>query len=289
MGNNTNPICQCPNCTNVGVFKYGVRRRGGNNAFLCELHKISDESYFTKNNNRVGKEKAHGMTLGIEFETDYASPYARLEMMLQGFLPTHDGSIRGPEFKSPIMEGFNIVKAYTPTIDYLMQNGDLRLCYDYNDPYAPTTGTHTHIGHHTLLNELTMTYIRRFYHSLFLPLCKAMQADPEKVERVFGRNFVDYASPINERTDPENHSNFVNTQHKNTLEWRICVYRNSAQYNHCVDVVADMSAKVFNTFCWKVWEMGLTNGQILTADQKSELKKAAEKAAKQIVKVWEKA
>jgi hypothetical protein len=116
-----------------------------------------------------------------------------------------------------------------------------------------------------------------------------MQEDPEKVERVFGRNFVDYASPITERTDAQTHSNFVNTQHKNTLEWRICVYRNSEQYNHCVDVVADMSSKVFNTFCSKVLEMGLYNGQALTTEQRAELKKAAEKAAKQIVKVWEKA
>ncbi len=289
MGNNTNPICQCPECNNRGVYKYAVRRRGGGNAFMCEFHRINNESYYDKNNIRVGKVKAHKMTLGVEFETDFASEYARLEMMLQGFLPTHDGSIRGPEFKSPIMEGFNTIKAFIPTIQYLIDNGEMGLNYNYSDEWSPSTGTHTHVGHHDLMNDKTMSYIRRFYHSLFLPLCNAMKEDGEKVKRIFGRDFVDYANSITSRTDATTHSNFINVQHSNTLEWRICVYRNAEQYAHCVDVVADMSSKVFNTFCAKVLEMGLIEGQILTAEQKAELKKAADKTAKQIVKVWEKA
>jgi hypothetical protein len=116
-----------------------------------------------------------------------------------------------------------------------------------------------------------------------------MQDDSEKVKRIFGRDFVGYASPITNRTEATNHSNFINVQHDNTLEWRICVYRNAEQYAHCVDVIADMSSKVFNTFCAKVIEMGLTEGQTLTAEQKAELKKSADKTARQIVKVWEKA
>lgn len=289
MGNNTMPICQCPECRNVGIYKYSVRRRGGGNAFMCEFHKINNESYYSKNNIHVGTPKAHKMTMGVEFETDFASEYARLEMMLQGFLPTHDGSIRGPEFKSPIMEGFNTIKAFIPTIQYLIDNGEMGLNYEYSNEWAPSTGTHTHVGHHDYMNKLTMSYIRHFYHSLFLPLCNAMKEDGEKVKRIFGRNFVDYASTIASNTEATRHSNFINVQHDNTLEWRICVYRNAEQYGHCVDVVADMSSKVFNTFCAKVLEMGLTEGQILTAEQKAELKKTAEKTAKQIVKVWEKA
>lgn len=289
MGNNTNPICQCPQCRNIGVYKYAVRRRGGGNAFMCEYHRINNESYYDENNIHVGTVKAHKMSIGTEFETDFADEYARLEMMLQGFLPTHDGSIRGPEFKSPVMEGFNTIKAFIPTIQYLIDNGHMGLNYDYDNEWAPSTGTHTHIGHYDLMNAKTMSYIRRFYHSLFLPLCKAMQDNPEKVKRIFGRDFVGYASPITSRTDATTHSNFINVQHDNTLEWRICVYRNAEQYSHCVDVVVDMSSKVFNTFCAKVLEMGLTEGQVLTAEQKAELKKTAEKTARQIVKVWEKA
>lgn len=285
MGKNNAPICQCPFCNAIGTHKYGVRRRGGGNAFMCSIHAVENESYFTENNNWQGTPKAHGMTIGREFETDYASPYARLEMMLQGWLPTRDSSINGPEFKSCIMHGFNTIKAFNPTIDFLMESGDLRMNYaDYRG-----TGTHTHIGHIKLLNSLTMSYIRRFYHSLFVPLCEKMEADPEKVKRIFGRNFVYYASPIDRHTDPEEHRNFINVQHDNTLEWRICQYRNATQDSHCIDVIADMSSKVFNTFCAKVLEMGLYDGQTLTDEQKTELKKAANKTAKQIVKVWEKA
>jgi hypothetical protein len=156
-------------------------------------------------------------------------------------------------------------------------------------PYIPQNKTKTFNVElkmkKNIIKDLTMSYIRRFYHSLFVPLCEKMEVDPEKVKRIFGRNFVYYASPIDKHTDPEEHRNFINVQHNNTLEWRICQYRNATQDSHCIDVIADMSAKVFNTFCAKVLEMGLYDGQTLTTEQKAELKKAADKAAKQIVKV----
>lgn len=278
MGNNRNPICQCPNCRNLGVDGMGVKRRGGGRAFLCEYHVRGLESYYTENNNWAGKSKAHRKTFGVEFETDFASKYARLEFMLQGFLPTRDISINGPEFKSPIMNGKNALKAWLPTIDELLDSGDLRINWDYRNGGAlGSCGTHTHVGHLDLLNVHTMGVVRKYFRELFTPLCLAMLQEPEKVERVFGRNFVDYAEPLNRWSSWDTHSTFINLQHDNTLEWRICVYRNAAQYSHCVDVVEAFSDKVFS-FC---------DGCLSRSDEDN--LKAAKKAAKQIVKVWEKA
>ena len=278
MGNNRTPKCQCLGCNNLGVEGMGVRRRGGGRAFLCEYHIRGLESYYTENNNYQGTPKAHRKTIGDEFETDYASKYARLEFMLQGYLPTRDGSINGPEFKSSIMHGKNTLKAFLPTIDALIESGDLRINYDYRNGGRPgSCGTHTHIGHLDLLNVHTMGVVRQYFRQLFQPLSDAMLAEPEKVERIFGRPFVDYAEPLNRWSSWDGHSNFINLQHDNTLEWRLPVYRNTAQYSYCVDVVEAFSDKVF-AFC---------DGCLSRSD--AENLKAAKKAAKQMVKVWEKA
>lgn len=281
MGNNTMPKCTCVNCSNIGKYAYGVRRRGMNNAYLCEYHKSGLESYFTENNNFSGKPKKHGLTFGIEFETDSATTYGRLEMMLEDFLPTSDGSINGPEFKSPIFYGTNAIKAFLPTIDDLIFSGNIGLDWTEN-------GTHTHVGHVTFLNALTMGYIRRFYHSLFVPLNNALKDSPAKTTAIFGRNFTYYASSINSNSDAMNHCNFINVQHNNTIEWRLAQYHNARQYSACLDFCRKASEIVFNDFCAKIIEDGLTENQRLSDEKKEELKKLAQKTGQKLVKAWEK-
>ena len=279
MGNNTMPKCSCTGCGNIGKYAYGVRRRGMNNAYLCEYHKQGLESYFTENNIFWGKPKAHGLTFGIEFETDYATEYGRLEMMLEGFLPTSDSSINGPEFKSPIFYGTNSIIAFLPTIDELIESDNIRINFVEN-------GTHTHVGHVSLLNSLTMSYIRRFYHSLFGQLSKALEADPTKTASIFGRYFTYYADKINERSDAENHCNFVNVQHDNTLEWRLVQYHNAKQYSAALTFCRKASAIVFNDFCAYVIDKGYYSGQTLSSDQIADMKKVAAKVGTKLVKIW---
>ena len=281
MGNNTMPKCACITCNNIGKYAFGVRRRGGNNAYLCQYHMEGLESYFTENNVFFGKPKKHGFTFGIEFETDYASSYGRLEMLLESFLATSDSSINGPEFKSPIFYGTSAIKAFLPTIDELITMGDIGLNWEEN-------GTHTHIGHVTLLNSLTMSYIRRFYHSLFIPLSDALKENPAKTKAIFGRNFVYYASPVNASSSAIDHCNFVNTQHNNTLEFRLCQYHNAEQYSTCLDFCRKVAEIVFNDFCNKILEDGLTEGQYLSSEKNEELKKLAQKTGKKLVKAWDK-
>lgn len=278
MGNNTMPKCQCPQCNALGVNKYAVRRRGGNNAYLCRFHTESLESYFTENSLRIGNMKANGLTYSIELETAYVDFAARLELCVAGFLPTADSTVFA-EFKSPIYNGANALKAYLPSLQWLIDNGNMRI--------DNTCGTHFHVGHDTMINSRTMTFIRRFYHSLFLPLCLEMENNHSKTAELFGRDFGYWASEITANTNPETHTNFINTQHENTLEFRLAYFKNAAQYSRCADFCRAVTEKVVNTFCTKVVALGLTeNDRYLTPEQKAELKKAADKTARQIVKAF---
>ncbi len=278
MGNNTMPKCQCPQCNALGANKYAVRRRGGNNAYLCRFHTDSLESYFTENPLRIGNMKANGITCSYENETAYVDFVARLELCVAGFLPTADSTVFA-EFKSPIYNGFNGFKAYLPTMQWLIDNGHMRI--------DNTCGTHFHCGHDTMINSRTMAFIRRFYHSLFLPLCLEMENNHSKTAELFGRDFGYWASEITANTNPETHTNFINTQHENTLEFRLAYFKNAEQYGRCADFCRAVTEKVVNTFCSKVVALGLTeNDRYLTPEQKTELKKAADKTARQIVKLY---
>lgn len=279
MGSNKTPKCQCPNCNALGVHKFSVRRRGGGNAFLCDYHKRSLESYFTENELRLGNMKQNGLTYSIELETSMANFRARLELCVAGFLPTSDSTVYA-EFKSPIYQGMNALKAYLPSIQDLINDGDLAI--------GSECGTHFHVGHDVYINRRYMDYIRRFYHSLFVPLCNALVEEDAKATRLFGRGFGYWSDTINSRTNPEEHRNFINTQHSYTLEFRRCFFKNAEQYAVCADFCRKVTEKVIESFCKEVERLGVVEGQRLTEEQKALLKKAAEKTGKQIVKVFQK-
>lgn len=279
MGNNTMPKCQCPGCGNIGTHKYAVRRRGGGNAFLCDYHKNSLESYYTENSLRIGEMKANGYTYSVELETSFVDFQARLELCVAGFLPTHDSTVFA-EFKSPIYNGANGLKAFLPSIQDMIDNRDMRIGDD--------CGTHFHVGHALYISPVYMNYIRRFYHSLFVPLSNALVENERKATDIFGRDFTYWATAIDGQSGAEDHRNFINTQHDNTLEFRRCFFKNAKQYSNCADFCREITSKVINTFCKEVEKQQLVYRQKLTTEQKKALKKAADKAARQMVKVFEK-
>lgn len=280
MGNNTQPKCSCVNCRALGVHGFAVRRRGNNNAFLCEFHTRSLQSYFDENELRLGTIKANRLTYSIELETMRPTFQARLELCIAGFLPTSDSTVDA-EFKSPIYEGANALKAYLPSIQWMCENGLITI--------DDECGTHFHVGHHDYINRRFMSYIRRFYHSLFVPLSNVLSANPEKATEIFGREFGYWSAAINERSNALEHTNFINVQHDNTLEFRRMFFANAAQYSRGIDFCREVTEKVVNTFCAEVERLGLTEGDTLTTAQKDALKKAADKAARQMVKAFEKA
>lgn len=279
MGNNTMPKCSCLNCSNIGTTKYAVRRRGGNNAFLCDFHANYLEGYSTENPIRLGTVKVNGMTYSIELETMRPCFQARLELALAGFIPTHDATC-DIEFKSPIYEGANALKAYLPSIQWLLDERLIQI--------TDSCGTHFHVGHHDYINSRYMSYIRRFYHSLFVPLSNVLKQESEKATYVFGRDFGYWARAIDERTDPMEHTNFVNVQHEETLEFRRAFFFNAEQYNRCIDFCRAVTKAVIDNFCREVEYLGLYEGDILNAEQKAALKKAAQKAAKAMIRAFDK-
>ena len=201
-------------------------------------------------------------------------------MLLEGFIATSDSSINGPEFKSPIFYGTNAISAFTPSIDELINSGNLSIDFHEN-------GTHTHVGHVTLLNSLTMSYIRRFYHSLFVPLCEEMKNAPVKTDNIFGRYFVYYADMIDNTSNSMEHRNFINVQHSNTLEFRIVQYHNATQYDKALKLCRKIATIVFNDFCAFVIEKGYFEGQTLNPEQKQELKDVATKTGKKLAKAFQ--
>lgn len=278
MGDNTTPKCSCEGCNNIGRYAYPIRRRGNGNAYLCDFHQHSLESYYRKNTFHLGTPKANGMTYSIELETMNPQFQARIELCIAGFLPTSDCTVDA-EFKSPIYEGMNAVKAYLPTIQWLIDNGQIVI-----DSHC---GTHFHAGHKDYINELYMDYIRRFYHSLFVPLSDALVANDAKATEIFGRGFGDWNERITTNTPATRHTNFINTQHDNTLEFRRMFFKNAAQYSRGCDFCRKVTDTVIKGFCVKVETLGLMNGQSLTIEQKTALKKAADKTAQKLVKLFE--
>lgn len=279
MGSNINPKCSCPFCHEIGVNKYAIRRRGGGNAYLCRYHSTHLEAYSRENGFRIGEMKANGFTYSVELETSAADFQARLELCIAGFIPTSDCTVYA-EFKSPIYNGANGLKAFLPSIQWLIDNGNMFI--------GSNCGTHFHVGHDKYINPLYMSYIRRFYHSLFLPLTRAMEADNSKATAIFGRDFGYWADTINERSEADEHTNWINVQHDYTLEFRRAFFRNDKQYSVCADFCRAITEKVVKTFCMEVERLGLYENQRLTAEQKAILKKAADKAGRQMVKVFEK-
>lgn len=272
------PKCMCPNCNNIGSHKIQVFRRGEEgHAFLCDYHFFNEESYFTKNNNKQGTNKAHGYTFGVEFETSYTTKKARIEFTASGYLPTQDATV-DVEYKSGIMNGLNSLSKHCVTFERLMNDGDLRV--------GNECGTHFHIGNAEKLNAETLQYIRRFYHSLFIPLQEAMQTNPMKTEQLFGRGFGHWCSPINTATNPMNHTNFINMQHSNTIEFRMCMFKNAKQYMNCAKFCADVVKCVVANFVEHFNDEDIDNRRYNNMTEYRKHK--ASVTAKKLVKLFEK-
>lgn len=252
------------------------------------------DPYTAENPVWIGETKAHGETFSFELETMRPTKNARIELCIEGFRPTSDCTV-DVEFKSPIYNGLNGVSAYLPSIQELIDNRDIVI-----DSHC---GTHFHCGQKKYIAPVYMAYIRRFYHSLFLPLFAEIARNPEKVERIFGRPISNWAELATRNTSAVEHSLFVNTQHEYTLEFRNAKFVNSAQYLECAKLCREWARKIVASFCPVVESLGLAARPFdekmedgynfgvrqLTEYERAELKKAADKTAKQLVKVWEKA
>ena len=143
-----------------------------------------------------------------------------------------------------------------------------------------TYGTHTNIW----APGYDVEIIRRFYHSLFIPLSETLRAYADKCNEVFGRYIGGWAAPIGRYSSPTEHTNFVNVQHDGWLEFRI---------NKCVSVAQDIRAtklcieitQAVAAFCEKV----KNNRRTLTGDElRGANKRDADKTARKICNLFRK-
>ncbi len=232
--------CMCPGCNNVGTHRVQVFRRGAEgHGFLCDFHINRNESYYNENAYFQGKQKNNAFTIGVEFETSFSTEKARIEFTASGYLPTHDCTVNC-EYKSPIMHGLNSLAKHTVTFERLINDNQLKV--------NQSCGTHLHVGNIDHLNAQTLDYIKRFYHTLFLPLSNAMDSNPLATSLLFGRPLNDWARPINERTSPINHTNFINMEHSKTIEFRCCKFENAKQYMNCAKFCVACVTAIINNF-----------------------------------------
>ena len=233
--------------------------RGGRNAYMCRRCAELNRSYHTSNNVLQGKAKVNAVCVGVECETSYSNEYARNIMFDYGFIPTHDCSLNSDghgsrygydgntcEYVSGIMQGLNIVSKWAVTAEKLIADGHMSI--------NNSCGTHTHISVNSMKdgngNATYMDYIRRFYHSLFVPLSNAIQSDPNKASAVFGRYFDShYCMNISEYSNANNRYNFVNVTNNNNIEFRLNKFKSARQYQNLVKMEVEMVKCIVKNFC----------------------------------------
>lgn len=269
---------KCIYCNNEGIVKVQLKNRGNRAAYLCEYHAshMGDESYFAENSKRRGN-AGHGFTFSFELEMHRPTATMRAELESVDFIPTYDCTT-DTEFKSPIYQSLNPIPKKLDTIEKLLRAG--------HGAIINADGTHFHVGHKDYINAETIAYLKRFYHSLFIPLCEAMQENPTATKKLFGRDFTYYASTIDRHTHADAHCNFINLQHSYTIEYRLCKFKNASQYMNCIKFCKDATNAIIENF---IKHFNDEDFDTRRYKNKTEYRKhKADVTAKKLVKLFEK-
>lgn len=281
-------IVTCTRCGATGhisiMHRVEKNNRGQRGAYICERCNSEMHGYTTKNNEQRGADTVHPFTYGMENETTYSNAKARSELYEYGMLPTADCTV-DVEYKSAIENSLKSFSHLWKVMDRLIADGDMEI--------GSTAGSHFHVGHRDLNSE-TIEYIRRFYHSLFLPLSEAMKANDEATRNLFGRGIDEYnsegdcwARSINEYTKATSHTNFINTQHSMTLEFRMAKFQNSKQYMRMAKFATKVTEIVMNNFVAHFNDSTFDTSRYNNITEYRKHK--AQVAAKKIVAAFEKA
>ena len=282
---------KCQNCGMTirndftNATKLELRDRGGRTAYLCSncSNKWSlMRSYSTENVAVRGSGNRFNDSISYELETSYTSKTAWIELTHHNFLATSDCTV-DIEFKTPIYNGKKALVKKARTVADLMESGDIEI--------GSNCGTHVHVGtmgNSGALNPTTHEYIRRFYHSLYVPLSDYLVEHPRECKKVFGRSLEDYSyfQPIHRNSDVLNHSNFINMEHNTesccTIEYRVCKFVNYRQFCNMVHMVVDMNHIVYTNFIEHF------NDTPKTGTQTEYRKHKADVTAKKLVKCFQK-
>jgi len=227
------PTATCINCNDElqVTDMHKVISPSKNYIYVCNNCRNHEAGYCDENPTTAHKQASHGLSWSIELETSQRNLESNW-LYQYDFLPTSDGSIDGTEWKSPIYRNLSGLQKLFRTIESKCK-------------FDSHCGTHLNIGTY---NTDKIDMLKRFYHSLFLPLCKHLQANPDRTEAIFGRYFVHYASPITDCTSPTRHENFINLQHSTHIEYRLCKFNTANQYMNCVKMCSEMTKAINNNF-----------------------------------------
>ena len=285
--------CACTGCNNEGTVRIRTNHTT-TGLFLCYHHANNMDGYTLEVNNFINKPKKHMMTFGQEFETAYTSEFARATLIENGYIPTSDCTV-DVEYKSSINNGLYAFAQLFKSIDKLIASGDIKLdgVDQYGDPIS--CGTHMHVGHPLINNgdeyENDANFaLRNFYHTLFIPLSDVMRDNADATKALYGRNFDEtgWACPINRTTSPTNHKNFINLQHKHTIEFRLCKYVNAEQYMRLAKMHKEMVTAIVETFLMKYTSREMKfNNKVYTV-KKEYRKVIATATAARLVNIYKK-
>lgn len=257
---------KCLNCGNedLVVNMYKIASPSKNYFYICGYCKDLENSYYDENEVFSRKPASHGMTWSIELET--ADRNLESNWLYQyNFLPTRDGSIYGTEWKSPIWRSLR-------GMAQLFRSIEKKCIFDDN------CGTHLNIGTY---DYQKIDMLRRFYHSLFVPVSEHLRKRPEETEELFGRYFTHYACAITEDSDPNQHENFINLQHDTHIEFRLCKFVTADQYMRCVKLCTEWAKAINNNFIAHFNDHEIDSGiQDITAYRKHKAKVTAGKMIK---------
>lgn len=236
-------------------------KRGNQPEYMCADCATNNRQYHATNDKVMGTDKVNDVFVGIESENSFSDEYARNTMFEYGFIPTHDCSLRSDgygsrygwdgntcEYVSALMKGLNRASKWALTCDRLMADGHLKV----ND----SCGTHFHVSIDSMKDgngeKTYMGYIRRFYNSLFVPLCKEMKASPDATKALFGRYFTGYAKEIDMETTQKYHNDryyFINCMADNNIEFRLNRFVSGKQYQALMKMEVEMVKCVITNFC----------------------------------------
>lgn len=284
--------CACVGCNNEGTVKIKTNHQI-NGIWLCEHHAANVDGYTLEIDNFINKPKKHMVTFGQEFETAYTSQRARAILVENGYTPTFDSTVN-VEYKSSINNGLMAFAQLFKSIDKLIESGDINLEVTENGRRV-SCGTHMHVGHPLIDNgdvyDSNSNYaLRNFYHTLFIPLSDVMCDNAAATKALYGRNFEEtcWACPIDRTTSPVEHSNFINLQHKHTIEFRLCKYVNADQYMTLAKMHKEMVIAIAETFLMKYTAREMKfNNRVYTV--KKEYRKAiATATAARLVNIYKK-
>jgi len=280
--------CTCKKCGRALKAGEGLKVYSRNaNAFLCSFcSTVEQGGYSTENSTFVNNiTKTNNCTISIELEiSDYARRFTT-ERKLQWltneaqFIKTPDGSV-WYEFKSPIYNNLLGLSKVLSNFEKLNSLSQWNAADDY--------GTHLNIGN-TALNLEAMKIVKRFYHSLFVPYCEYLQANPAKTVALYGRDFTYYACTINYNSrladyfnggcGDSDHRYFINMQHSTHIEFRLCKLVTARQYMMCARLHQDIIQKVICDYFLARYNEN---------DTAENRRKLANKASEKMIKLFDK-